>query len=103
MAGAGVDALWRREMSADSLSDRRPANARSLDAEFGYGIPVRGGTATGTPWAGLSVSEQQRGLRAGFRIRLSSSVVAGVVGAHQRGAADGDFSSNAIMFKLVIR
>ena len=98
-----VDSLWRREMSADSLSDGGGEFERSLDAEVGYGFPIHGGTATGTPWLGVSVSERRRGIRLGYRVRLSPSVVAGVDTSFERDMDGGASPRHAIMFRLSIR
>ena len=42
---------------------------RRLDAEFGYGLPVLGDRFTGTPWLALSLSENRRDYRIGWRLR----------------------------------
>jgi len=42
-----------------------------LDAEIGYGLPVLGGEATGTPWARVGLAEGFRDYRLGYRLGLN--------------------------------
>ena len=105
MATSGLDSLWRREMAADSLSDPRVSYEQSIGAEVGYGFPIRGGAATGIPWAGVSLYERRRALQLGYRVRIGESVTVGV-GADRtlRMDTSGDDTTHfAIMVRLYIR
>ena len=103
MAASGLDSLWRREMAADSLSDPRVSYDQSIGAEVGYGFPIRGGAATGIPWAGVSLSERRRTLRFGYRVRIGESVTVGVDQTLQQDTSGDDTAHYAIMARLYIR
>ena len=103
MAASGLDPLWRREMAADSLSDLRVSYDQSIGAEVGYGFPIRGGAATGIPWAGVSLSERRRTLRLGYRVRIGESVTVGVDQTLQQDTSGDDTAHYAIMARLCIR
>ena len=102
MAASGLDPLWRREMAADSLSDPRVSYDQSIGAEVGYGFPIRGGAATGIPWAGVSLSERRRTLRLGYRVRIGESVTVGVDQTLQQDTSGDDTAHYAIMARLYI-
>ena len=103
MAASGLDPLWRREMAADSLSDPRVSYDQSIGAEVGYGFPIRGGAATGIPWAGVSLSERRRTLRLGYRVRIGESVTVGVDQTLQQDTSGDDTAHYAIIARLYIR
>ena len=105
MATSGLDSLWRREMAADSLSDPHVSYDQSIGAEVGYGFPIRGGAATGIPWAGVSLSERRRALQLGYRVLVGESVTVGVgVDRTLRKDTSGDATAHyAIMVRLDIR
>ena len=103
MAASGLDSLWRREMAADSLSDPRVSYDQSIGAEVGYGFPIRAGAATGSPWAGVSLSERQRALRLGYRVRIGESVTVGVDQTLRKDTSGDDTAHYAIMAQLYIR
>ena len=103
MAASGLDPLWRREMAADSLSDPRVSYDQSIGAEVSYGFPIRGGAATGIPWAGVSLSERRRTLRLGYRVRIGESVTVGVDQTLQQDTSGDDTAHYAIMTRLCIR
>ena len=66
----GADRLWTREtLSGLGGGAGRDAGGR-LEAEAGYGFPVLGGRFTGTPHAGLGVSDAGRDYRLGYRLDL---------------------------------
>ena len=45
-----------------------------IDTEFGYGVPIPGGAATGTPWAGLSLSQGRPEYRLGYRLQYETGL-----------------------------
>ena len=45
-----------------------------IDTEFGYGVPIPGGAATGTPWAGLSLSQGRPEYRLGYRLEYETGL-----------------------------
>ena len=51
-----------------------------IDTELGYGLSALGGTATGTPWAGVSVSEGTPEYRLGYRLAFGSDLRVGLAG-----------------------
>ena len=95
-------ALWR-----DTLGDRRSDDGdvfdNRIETEFGFGFPVLGGSGTGTPWVGTSMSERWRELRLGYRVGFGSTVEMGVDGTHRVSAAGDEPSDNAIMLWLSVR
>ena len=66
------------------------------DAHFG-GLRIRGGSATGRPWAGVSLSERRRTLRLGYRARIGESVTVGVDQTLQKDTSGDDTAHYAIM------
>ena len=76
---------------------------RSSARESGCGIPIRGGAATGTPWAGVSLSEHRRALRLGYRVRIGESVTVGVDQTFRNDTSGDDTAHYAIMARLYIR
>ena len=65
---------------ADPLADAGATIGWSIDTEFGYGVPVLGDSATGTPWVGLSLSEGRSEYRLGYRLGLDSDLHLGIEG-----------------------
>ena len=51
-----------------------------VDTELGYGFPVLGGSATGTPWAGVSMSGGIPEYRLGYRMGFGSDLRLGLAG-----------------------
>ena len=45
-----------------------------VDTEFGYGVLIPGGAATGTPWAGLSLSQGGPEYRLGYRLEYDAGL-----------------------------
>ena len=45
-----------------------------VDTEFGYGVLIPGGAATGTPWAGLSLSQGRPEYRLGYRLEYEAGL-----------------------------
>ena len=72
-ADAGCsERLWMlQDASGLATNDDAPMSSR-LDAEVGYGMPVFGGGFTGTPNAGLGLSDTARELRVGWRLNAAA-------------------------------
>ena len=68
------------DATADPLADAGATIGWSIDTEFGYGVPVLGDSATGTPWVGLSLSEGRSEYRLGYRLGLDSDLHLGIEG-----------------------
>ena len=64
-----TDRLWsdRQPAALSPENDGGDASGR-LDAEFAYGLAAFGGAFTGTPYAGLGVSDAERRYRLGWRL-----------------------------------
>ena len=62
----GTEALLRRHTMGGIAADDDSASDGRLEAELGYGFAVFDGRATGTPWAGLRLSEDDRDVRLGY-------------------------------------
>ena len=76
-AEGGAAALWSRDPLArpDGPHRATPADGR-IDAKFGYGLPLAGGT--GTPWAGIGLSEGGREYRLGYQFQVGPPAAAEV-------------------------
>ena len=99
----GSGALLRRETVSDWLSDGGSDVGVGIDAEFGYGIPLRNGAGTGTPWVGASLTERRTDVRLGYRLDFDRSVGIGVEGLIRDGTQDGVPSDHAVMLRLSLR
>ena len=95
--------LWGRDILGDWGTDDIDATDPRMDAEFGYGFPIPGGSATGTPWLGASYSERWRDLRLGYRLRFGSDVKMGIDGRLRRDATGEKPSDYAVMLRLLMR
>ena len=76
----GRQARWGIETLADPLQVGGAATGWDVDTELGYGVPVLGGAATATPWAGVSVSEGIPEYRLGYRMAFGSDLRVGLAG-----------------------
>ena len=99
----GLDALWQRESAIGSLVDDRDDLRASIDAELGYGFPLPSGSGTGTPWVGVSLNDQRRDLRLGYRLEIGPSVHVGIEGLIREGVRDGEPSDHAVMLQLSLQ
>ena len=104
-ASSGVERLWSlrdaRELAAD---DAFEPEAR-LDAEVGYGLPVLG-AFTGTPYAGLGLSDGGRDWRVGWRLtpaRPGLALELGVEGAWAEPANDEARPEHGVMLQGSVR
>ena len=69
-SGGGADRLWARETLSGMGAGGGGGSRGRLDVRAGYGFPMFGGRFTGTPHAGLGVSESVRDYRFGYRLDL---------------------------------
>ena len=76
-AEGGAAALWSSDTLAGPGGPHRAAPAAGrIDAKFGYGLPLAGGT--GTPWAGIGLSEGEREYRLGYEFQVGPPAAADV-------------------------
>ncbi|MCY3671733.1 MAG: hypothetical protein OXH14_11730 [Alphaproteobacteria bacterium] len=75
-------------------------DAARLSAEVGYGLPVGRGRLTGTPDAGLSATEAERGVRFGWRLRLAGDGPFRLSLEAGRRETDGDGPANGVGLRL---
>ena len=97
------DALWGHDALGDWETDDGDAPNTRIDAEFGYGFPALGGSGTGTPWIGASLSERWRDLRLGYRLGFGSDVKLGIDGRLRESATGDEPWNYAIMLRLSVR
>ena len=95
--------LWGRDILGDWGTDDIDAADPCMDAEFGYGFPILGGSATGTQWFGASYSERWRDVRLGYRLEFGSDVKMGIDGRLRRDATGEKPSDYAVMLRLLMR
>ena len=95
--------LWGHDILADWGTQDGDATDPRIDAEFGYGSPILGGSGTGTPWVGASISEQSRDWRLGYRIGFGSRVNVGIDGRLRQDTAGEGSSDYAVILRLSIR
>ncbi len=81
-------ASWGIETLADPLQVGCAAFGWDIDTELGYGFSVLGGSATGTPWAGVSVSEGIPEYRLGYRMAFGSHLRMGLAGTIRDSATE---------------
>ena len=91
---SGLDA------TADPLADAGATIGWSIDTEFGYGVPVLGDSATGTPWVGLSLSEGRSEYRLGYRLGLDSDLHLGIEGVLRDSATANEPPVYAVILLL---
>ena len=99
-ATRGPGALWRHQSVAESLLYGGLDAGARIDAEVGYGFPVRHSTGTGMPWVGVTLTERSRDYRLGYRYRFGRSVAMGIEGLIRDGVKDGEPSDHAVMLRL---
>ena len=76
-AEGAAAALWSRDTLAGPDGPRRAAPAAGrIEAKFDYGLPLAGGT--GTPWAGIGLSEGEREYRLGYEFQVGPPAAADV-------------------------
>ena len=71
-----------------------------VDTELGYGFPVLGGSATGTPWTGASVSGGVPEYRLGYRLGFGSDLRLGLAGTLRDNGAETEPSDYQVTLTL---
>ena len=84
-SSGGMDALWERGTGARLAVNDNAGLGGQFDARAAYGFSVFGSLVTGTPWAGVSLSERGRDFRFGYSLGFGPSLDMGVEGMHRRG------------------
>ena len=97
------DALWGNHSKGEWGTDDGDTPDTRVDAEFGYGLPIPGGSGTRTPWVAVSVSEQWSDLRLGYRFGFDSDMDLGVEGALRRSTLGDEYSDYSIMLRFSLR
>ena len=104
-ASSGVERLWSlSDARGLAASDEFEASGR-LDAELGYGLPVLG-SLTGTPYAGLGLSDGGRDYRLGWRLTPGGSPLdfaLGVEGTWAESANDDAAPEHGVMLRGALR
>ena len=75
----------------------------SIDAELGYGVPLRDDSATGTPWVGVSLSEGRPLYRLGYRLAVGSDLHLGLEGTLRHGTTTDEPPDYALVLLLSLR
>ena len=98
----GTDALLARRtmVGLDTNDDERPGG--TLEVELGYGFPVLGGRAVGTPHVGLALRESGETLRLGYRYRVGRALDLGIE-ASRREPANGNPSGHGLIVRASVR
>ena len=96
----GRHASWGIETIADPLQVGGAATGWDVDTELGYGVPVIGGAATGTPWAGVSVSEGIPEYRLGYRLAFGSDLRVGLAGTLRDNATETEPPDYQVTLRL---
>ena len=76
----GANGIWERATSPDLLGaglgdDDSLSQHGRLEGEIGYGIPVLGGRAIGTPWVRVGLTETDGHYQLGYGLHAGRSVV----------------------------
>ena len=104
-ASSGVERLWSlRDARKLAANDEFEATGR-LDAELGYGLPVFG-AFTGTPYAGLGLSDGGRDYRLGWRLAPGATALGfelGVEGTWTEPANDDAAREHAVVLRGALR
>ena len=96
----GRHASWGIETLADPLQVGGAAPGWDIDTELGYGVSVLGGSATGTPWAGVSVAEGTPEYRLGYRLAFGSDLRVGLAGTLRDNATDTEPPDYQVTLRL---
>ena len=96
----GRHASWGIETIADPLQVGGAAAGWDVDTELGYGVSVLGGSATGTPWAGVSVSEGTPEYRLGYRLAFGSDLRVGLAGTLRDNATETEPPDYQVTLRL---
>ena len=104
-ASSGVERLWSLRDAQELANDGEFEAEGRLDAEVGYGLPVFG-AFTGTPYAGLGLSESGRDVRLGWRLSPGGTALdfeLGVEGAWAESTNDDAAPERGVMLQGTLR
>ena len=104
-ASSGVERLWSLRDARELANDGAFEAEGRLDAEVGYGLPVFG-AFTGTPYAGLGLSESGRDVRLGWRLSPGGTALdfeLGVEGAWAESTNDDAAPERGVMLQGTLR
>ena len=100
MEEEGRHVSWGIETIADPLQVGGAAAGWDVDTELGYGVSVLGGSATGTPWAGVSVSDGTPEYRLGYRLAFGSDLRVGLAGTLRDNATETEPPDYQVTLRL---
>ena len=104
-ASSGMERLWSLRDAQELANDDEFEPEGRLDAEVGYGVPVFG-ALTGTPYAGLGLSESGRDVRLGWRLSPGGTALdfeLGVEGAWAESTNDDAAPERAVLVRGALR
>ncbi|MDE0695644.1 MAG: putative Ig domain-containing protein [Boseongicola sp.] len=99
----GAGAVWSARNATGLLQGGVSAETARLDGELAYGLPVRGDRFTGTPYAGLSATGAETGVRVGWRLRPSGDAPLRFSVETTRREVDGDEPDHGIGIRFTSR
>ena len=109
-SSGGMDALLGRETLAGLAAGDDGAGAKAtsrLEAELGYGLPVFGGTFTGTPHAGVALTGTKREYQLGWRLtgarRAAFGFALDLEGTRSESAGGDESPEHAVMLRGSMR
>ena len=88
---------------AGPLADTGAATAWNIATELGYGVAVLDGSATGTPWVGVSLSEGTPEYRLGYRLEVDSDLHLGIVGTLRDSTTANEPREYQVVLLLTLR
>ena len=104
-ASSGLERLWSLRDARELANDDEFEAEGRLDAELGYGLPVFG-AFTGTPYAGLGLSDRGRDYRLGWRLAPGGTALdfeLGVEGTWSAPADDDADRQRGVMLRGSLR
>ena len=100
----GADLVWSARNSAGLAPGGTFDPSARLEGEVGYGLPVRGGRLTGTPYAGMSATDAGYDARLGWRLtRPEDADAFGLSLEASRREADGADAAHGVGFRFETR
>ena len=88
---------------AGPLADTGAATAWNIATELGYGVAVLDGSATGTPWVGVSLPEGTPEYRLGYRLEVDSDLHLGIVGTLRDSTTANEPREYQVVLLLTLR
>ena len=102
----GSERLWALPDASGLAANDEAAPSNRLDTEFGYGLPVFGGSFTGTPNVGFGMSETARDYRIGWRLTPAAAKAPGFevnLDAVRREPANDNGAEHGVMLRSLMR